>query len=331
MKRTSQCHTSLNRRDFLKLSMATYCTSILSGLSGCQVSEPLKIALQVWPGYSFLYLAREQGLLSPHIVELIQTENLAASSDALANGSVEAAALTLDEVIYLMDKGIGLQVILILDVSVGADSVLAKPNIKELSDLKGKRIGVESSNQGTIMLTKLLEASHISRDEVQLITINDNHLQAWNEQQLDAIISYDPVSILFAEKGLRRIWDSRHIPGLIVDVIAVRVEAIEKYSKALTSLVNAHFQAQLLWQNNPFDTVYFLAKILQIQPDKVKTAFMGIDLPDASFNRHYLSPPAQELNKTVLELSEIMIHNNLIKKKPNLDHLFSPDFIPGDL
>jgi len=323
--------TTLNRRDFLKLSMATYCTSILSGISGCQSSTPLKIACQIWPGYSFFYLARDQGLLPTNAIELIQTENLAASADALANGQVDGAALTIDEVIQLLDKGIALQIILVLDASAGADSLLVKPEIKKLSDLKGKRIGVESSNLGTIMLTKLLEASHLSHDDIISIPMNYDHLQAWNDQQLDGVISYDPVSILFAKKGLKRLWDSRGIPGLIVDVLAVRVEALEKQTKSLTHLVNAHFQAQLLWQKNPIDTTYLLAKILQIPPEEIKSAFMGIDLPDASFNRHYLSPPTKELKQSILDLSEIMIKNNLIKKTPNVDHLFTPDFIPGDL
>jgi len=321
----------LSRRDFLHISAATLLTTVFGGLVGCGPTKPLKIAAQVWPGYSFLFLARDQGFISEKAIELIVTENLGVSSSALAKGEVDGAALTLDEVVHLLDQGVSLQVVLILDSSAGADAVMVKPEIKKLASLKGKSIGVESSTLGAIMLSKLLDASHLKTDDINIVTIGFDHLKSWGDQKLDAIITYDPIANLLEQKGLVRIWDSRDIPGLIVDVLAFRSEAVEKHSSALVEIVAGHFKAQILWQKNLIDTAYLLAKTLQTTSDQIKNIFMGLDLPDARFNRHILTPPTSELQKTVAEIAQIMVNAKLIRQIPSIDNLFTADFLPGDL
>lgn len=330
-KNPNICVSAFNRRDFLQIGVKTLLATAFGGLGGCGAGKPLKIAAQIWPGYSFLYLAREQGLISGDSMELIKTANLGASASALVKGQVDGAALTLVEVVSILDQGLPLRVVLVLDSSSGADAVLVKPGIKKLADMKGKYIGVESSALGAVMLAKLLEASGLTRDDINIIAMDFDHLKVWGSGKLDAIITYDPIANLLEQKGLVRIWDSRKIPGTIIDVLAVRSEAIDGYSLALTEIVAGHFKALAMWQKNPIDTAYLLGKTLQINVDEVTSTFKDLDLPDASFNRHYLSPPASELKKTITDLIQIMIHDKLIRQPPDFDNLFTADFLPGDL
>lgn len=323
--------SALSRRDFLQISAGALLTTAFAGLAGCSPTKPLKIAAQMWPGYSFLFLAREQGLIPEKTIDLISTENLGVSASMLAQGKVDGAALTLDEVVYLLDQGVSLRVVLILDSSAGADAVMVKPDIKKLADLKSRSIGVESSSLGKIMLSKLLDAGSLKTDDINVVSMDFDHLKTWDNGKLDAIITYDPIVNLLEQKGLVRIWDSRKIPGVIVDVLAVRSEVAEQYSSAVTEIVAGHFNAQSLWQKNPIDTAYLLAKILQISMDKVNDLFMGLDLPDASFNRHLLTLPANELKRTTADICQIMVNAKLIRQVPNIDNLFTAAFLPGDL
>jgi len=319
------------RRNFLKISAGILLASAFGGIPGCIPGKPLKIAAQVWPGYTFLYLGLAQGFISNTCLKLIKTEHLGESASALAKGEVDGAALTLDEVVHLLDQGLSLKVVLVLDISAGADVVMVAPAIKKPADLQGKRIGVESSSLGAIMLSKLLEANHLTHDLVQIVPMGFDHIKAWDDNKLDAVITYEPNANILEQKGLRRIWDSRNISGAIVDVLAVRSDVTHRHSSALTEIVTGHFKALGLWQNNPIDTMYLLGKILRIDPEDVKAAFMGLDLPDASFNRHYLTPPAGELTTAAAEIARIMAHDKLIRQIPAFDNLFIADFIPGNL
>lgn len=88
-------------------------------LPGCGQSAPLKVAAHVWPGYELMFLAKEQGWLDPERVELVSTPFASSSLEALISGQVDAAALTLDEVLSARDRGLPLTVVLVFNVSAG--------------------------------------------------------------------------------------------------------------------------------------------------------------------------------------------------------------------
>ena len=98
------------------------------GLAGCHQPEPvLRVASIVFPGYEFMFLARELGLLPAAEVRLMEMRSSTDVISAIGSGRLEAAALTLDEMLTARANGADLRVILVFDISQGADVVLAKP------------------------------------------------------------------------------------------------------------------------------------------------------------------------------------------------------------
>lgn len=317
----------MDRRGFLLLTGGTVAAGLFGSLGGCGSDLPLKIAAQAaWPGYAPLYLAQKQGWLSESDVTLIKTPSLGASSAMLANGEADAAAITLDEALHIIDQGVPLSVVAILDISAGGDAVLARPEITTLADLKGKKIGVENSSLGTIMLTKLLEAANMRRSDVEIVTIASDHMQSL--EQLDAIITYEPNPTLLKSRGYVRLFDSRSLPNMIVDLLAVRADREKNHAGALHNAVNAHFRALALWQQNPIDAAYLLAPILGTPPEDVKKSFYGLNLPDVSYNQHYLAAPAQELNQSAKDISGILLRAGQMKGTPDVSRLFTADYLP---
>ena len=92
---------------------------------------PLRVGSNVWPGYEFLYLAREKGLYDESI-RLVELASASDVMDALRAGDIEAGALTLDETITLASEGVDLVVVLVFDISAGADVLMTKPSITRL-------------------------------------------------------------------------------------------------------------------------------------------------------------------------------------------------------
>lgn len=111
-------------------------------LPGCGQSAPLKVAAHVWPGYELMFLAKEQGWLDPERVELVSTPFASSSLEALISGQVDAAAVTLDEVLSARDRGLPLTVVLVFNVSAGSlmlDKALLFVSAAELSMLMHSR------------------------------------------------------------------------------------------------------------------------------------------------------------------------------------------------
>ncbi len=317
------------RRDFLRLAASSLAATAMAELIGCASEQPLKTALLTgWPGYALMFLARKQGLLSEQEFTLFSTANLGESSAMLLSGKVDAAGITLDEVLHCIDQGVPLTVLAVLDVSAGGDAVLVRPEIKILADLQGKSIGVEVSNLGAIMLAKLLEVAKLKREDVNIVPMDNDHLKSLEQNHLDAIITYEPVPTQLEKMGYTRLFDTRSLPNLIVDILAVRQDREKQHIQALKMLINAHFQALKLWQTNPADTAYLLAEVMAIPAEDVNNSFYGINLPDISYNTHYLSAPADELKQSVSDIASIMQREGLIKHPIENGLRFNADYLP---
>ncbi len=321
---------ALTRRDFLRVNTIAIASAALGGLTACGSSQPLRIASEKWCGYQFMFLAQQEGWLPKSGLELRETGFASDSVVALKQGQVDGAALTLNEVLLLRDQGMPLSVVTVFDFSAGADVVLVKPAISRLADLKGQRIGVEATSLGVVMLSKVLEAAGLHRGDVTVINMDEDHLAAWDSANMDAVLTYEPALSRLQKQGLVNIYDSRKLPLVIVDVLAVRPEAAERHAEALRALIAGHFRALTQWRNNPIDTAYRLAARLGVKADEVKGVFKGLDLPDAAYNRKYLTAPAAEMTQSTQAIARILIQEGLLKRPLNLDKLFLADYLPWD-
>jgi len=91
----------------------------LSACSDNTPEKPIRIGTNVWPGYEPLYLARDIGLYDKAKVQLVEYPSASGVIRALKSRSIEAAALTLDEVLVLLQHKIPVRVVLVMDISVG--------------------------------------------------------------------------------------------------------------------------------------------------------------------------------------------------------------------
>ncbi len=304
---------------------------VLPFLPGCFHTErTLTIASHVWPGYEFMFLARDEQWLPQNGVILKETGSASDSIKALEEGTVAGAALTLDEVLRVRSRGIPLTVVLVFDVSAGADAVLARPGINEPADLVGKRIGYERSALGALMFHELLEAAHLQPEAVTRVPVNiDRHLHAWKEEQLDAVVTYEPEITKLENVGAHRIFDSYRMPGMILDVLAVKSDLIEIYAEGITHLVQAHFKGLHHLKTNRQDAIHRIAPRLGIPAQNVLEAYKGLELPDTRTNRVYLGKQTHKLPTAARTLSSLMLKANLLKQEDDLEGICTDKFIPA--
>lgn len=317
--------TSLPRRQLLRSLIAL---SLLPAVGGCKPTPPLTVASHVWPGYELMFLARSEGWLPGEALRLLETRSATDSIAALIEHRAEAAALTLDEVLRVRAEGIRLTVALVFDISAGADVVIAKPEIRQLADLKGKVIGAETSALGALILARLLTKAGLTKDDVSIVSIApDSHLDAWRNRRLDVLITYEPTASRLLAEGARRLLDSRQFPETIFDVLAVRSDVAHQHEAALRALISGHFRGIQRLRQNPQDTAYRLAGRLALPGDRALQAFRGLQLPSLSENRSLLAP-AGRLLAASRELNTLMLASGLLAKTDNLLDLVSDAYLP---
>ena len=145
--------------------------SVFFFVTSCSIKPepPLRIGINLWPGYEFLHVASVLDLYEENSINIVELSNATTVMQMLRNDQLEGAALTLDEALTLIDEGLDLKIILVTDISNGGDALLVKPEIETLQFLKDKSIAVENTAVGAIMLYSILKQANLKLSDIDVI------------------------------------------------------------------------------------------------------------------------------------------------------------------
>lgn len=306
---------------------------VLPWLAACgsRPVVPLRVAAHAWPGYELMFLARDQGWFLAEQVTLVPTGTSTESMALLAKGEVDAAALTLDEVLRMRSEGAALTVTLVFDESSGADVLMTRPDISSLQALAGKKVGAETTALGALMLHQILEAARLPASAISVVPVtSDGHLAAWKKEKLDALVTYEPVASQIEALGGRRLFDSRKLPGQILDVLAVRRDRIEAQATHLTAVAAGHFRSLRHLQINLQDAAFRMAGRMGVSGQDVMQAFRGLVIPGLAANRQLLESDGKLLD-SARRLSSVMAQAGLLPRDDTLVGLAASQYLPQDL
>ena len=203
--------------------------------------EPLRVAVGIWPGAESLLLARQRGLLPEDRFQLVELSWASAAYRAFDNGVVDAAVLSLDGVLRLLESGEALRVIYVMDVSEGADAVLAREGTTSVADLRGKRVGVDVRGSGMRLLSKTLASAAIELSDVDIVPLLDPEMeQTFLQGDLNAVVVSEPWMTKVLAKRARALADSNSISPPIYRVLVVTERALRERKTDLVTLVRAH-------------------------------------------------------------------------------------------
>ncbi len=193
-------------------------------------ASPLKIGYSDWPGWVAWDIGIQKGWFREAgvDVEFLWFEYVP-SMDAFAAGQLDAVAMTNGDALVTGSTGAKSVAILLNDYSNGNDMLVARPGIRNLGQLKGKRIGVEVGFVGHLLLLNALQSAGLKETDVTLVDIpTDQTPQALGGGQVDAIVAWQPNSgqALTALPGSRALFTSADAPGIIYDVLAVNPRSL---------------------------------------------------------------------------------------------------------
>jgi NitT/TauT family transport system substrate-binding protein len=292
-----------------------------------EAAQLLRIGTNSWLGYEPLYLAAEHEHWRTDLdVRLVEYPSATEVIRAFRNRTLEAAALTLDEVLTLREAGIPLKVVAVLDVSAGADVILAKPDITTFSDLKGRRVGVESSALGAFVLTRALALNQMGLADIEIVHLDvSTHLRAFETGAVDAVVTFEPVRTKLLNGGAREVFSSRQIPGEVVDVLVVHADTLAREHARFRELLAGWFRALDYLHHERAAAAAFIARRLKITPQEVIESYQELELPDAAQNRRLLS---EDLPKTLQRLQDTLVSTGLLRQVQDTGDLLEDRLLP---
>ena len=258
---------------------------LCAALPGCSdVSDPLRIGSNRWLGYAPLYLADDLQWLEPSGFRLLEYPNSSGVLRAFRNGLLDAAMLTLDETLRLRADGHDLEILLVTDISAGADVVYALPPIEQLGDLRGRTLGVEDTALGAFLLARLLDQASLKVRDVRVVSLPvQEHLGAMREGRIDAVITFASEGPQLLELGARPLLDSRAFPNEIIDVLVVDRQRVSPQARRrLHALWHESLSA---WELNHQYVDPVLLRRLGLSPAGMQSTHAGLLMGDRALNQ----------------------------------------------
>ncbi len=286
-------------------------------LSACTTNSApsMRLGTNIWPGYEPLYLAVDKGFISKSTVNLIEFSSATQVTQAYRNGAIDAATLTLDEVLLLADTpDQEPQIVFAMDFSNGGDAIVAKPKFKNLADLKGRRIGVEDTALGAYMLVRALDSVKLTTNDVQIVSMPwSEQAQAYENNLVDALVTFEPLSGTLVAAGASKLFDSSQIPGEVMDVLVVRKAYLEENPDVLLALLEGWFDALEYQRQDPEVAAQFMAQRQKISTQAFMDSLGGLQFAGVEENSKLYSNQAQELKAKIKNVEAVMLQHEFIR------------------
>lgn len=289
--------------------------------------QPLRIGTNIWLGYEPLYLARGLGHYDHSSIKLVEFISASEVIHALRSGSLEGAALTLDESLTIMQDGFDLKVILVMDFSHGGDVLMAKPEITSLAQLRGKKVAIEYTAVGALLLDAALKQAKLEAKDIIIVTCElDMHVACYAD--VDALVTFEPVRTQLIKMGARILFDSSQIPGRIVDVLVVQASILNTHANSLRQLLAGYFKARDYLEVHPQDAAKRMSPRQQLDPSEILAAYAGLRLPSLAQNHLLLNGDPAPLDKTAGQLTQLMLEKYVLSKSIKFNRLSQAQFLP---
>lgn len=251
----------------------------------------LSIMYSDWPPDMINVLAQKKGIFEKYglDVTLIEDQGLSDAAEIRKNEQIDIWAYTLLD--FLTDYATGVeteaQTFLIQDFSDGADGVITLPeyNIEDVSELKGKKVGVEKGTVGEFFLQILLDRKKLTIADLDLVDMSyDDIPEAVQNKSVVAGVTYEPDMGNAVNNGAVILVDTSQERGAIVDVFVAKTEALKNNPEAYTQYARAMLEAGDFLRNSPEEAAEILKDDMNMPAQEVIDTFKKLKIPDLRDN-----------------------------------------------
>lgn len=293
-----------------------------------EYQRPLTVAVDIWPGTESLVMACDEGNTKEQRINTVEMSWPTAVMGAFRKRVVDAAVVTLDEMIRLEADGARPRAVLVLGISNGGDAIMARAGLESMQSLRGRQVGVELRSAGEYLLGEALQSSGMSWKDVHVVPLNLAETEdAYDEKDLDAVVTADPWRLRLRDKGAKMLYDSEEMGLKFSRLLVVREDALQTYERELRFLVSAclaHHARMLLPHGEGMDASL---RREGFTPEQWQKSLARVHLPDAAENRRLMKPGTGGLEECATGMIQAMLQSGMLPREIKARGLFVPTFL----
>lgn len=286
--------THIRFRYLCQLLLSLLTISAGTGLLSCTEKPEqriYRIGVGPWIGFGPFYLAEEMGFFREAGVKVqtVVLTGLAERNSALKSGRLDGLAAPVDYFVLSASHHLEMNIVMAIDESIGGDGIVAREEIKQFRDLKGKRVAFQRGLPSEFFLRVMLDDNGMSLND--LVAMDMETIQAgaaFTTNKLDAAVLWEPWLTKTIEKGKGHLLAStKEHPNLIVDVLAFTNSTISHSPGDVQAILKGLLKAIEYWKQQPDQANARMAPHFQVDATKYSAILKGLQFCDLPRNQEY--------------------------------------------
>ncbi|WP_114389421.1 ABC transporter substrate-binding protein [Notoacmeibacter marinus] len=249
-----------------------------------------------WFGFAPVFVAQEEGYFESEdlVVKTSFDNDRANVLPAMSNGSIDCTMRTIGETMSRPRTADTTGTVIgTIDISVGADGVVAAGDVQSVEDLVGKTLAGEINHPGTTLVQHALSeiGKSIKDVNIQLIATDDS-AAVFEDESVSAVATWEPMmsSIVrsSSREGAHLLLTSADYEGLITDVIIVRTEDLEENPDKYAKFLRGIYRAIDLYKTDPDRFIEISAPFFDTPAAEMKASLEGVKYTSYEESQSYL-------------------------------------------
>lgn len=274
-----------SRRDFALLSanvgLATFATGALWNSRPAQAQEA-KAMLGHFPSANQQNFSKATGSMQKALGEKTKVEFISVSAGpqiltAMAADSMDACNMGSSAMIVGFAQGLPVSMVYMHKVVKDSECLVVRneAGIKELKDLKGKKVGCPFNTSVHFGLLAAMKTVGLTQADVTLINLRPDAISAaWQRKDIDAAYIWHPVLAGLQADGGTIIFQSGDLVAkgsLVFDGIVARDAFKKQHPDLLLAYLKEINRINAIYRDKPQEVVDVMAPFLQIPPATAMT------------------------------------------------------------
>lgn len=271
------------------------------------IGDPLTLGLYIWSGNTPLYIAKENGLfagrgLNPTIVSSEQNTQRILQ---WRNDEIDVLDVTLDTAIELNAQIPDTTIIMPLTKSNGSDALIVRNNITSLTDLRGKRIGLERGAVSQFLLTCILQSVGLSLRDVRIVDMKSSEAgAALIAGAIDGAVLWEPWLTKAQELSQTTVLASSVEFPFLYDVLIAKQSTIQRKQQEIEALKNVWLDALTVLEQKPLESIAHASSLLGVSDRELNETLKKIQF--------FQSFP-QNFSQIISKIQSILIKDGRVK------------------
>lgn len=309
---------TLHIRSKLALGAMTALLTLSSQASAQE--DTINCVFPFWFGFAPVFVAEKEGFFAEEGITVTTAfdNDRANVLPALETGAIDCTMRTIGEDMSrprtVDTAGV---VIGTIDISVGADGVVAGPEIETVADLIGKTFAGEINHPGTVLTQFAMNELGLSMGDVDMRLINtDDSVAVFEDPEIAAVATWEPMLSMIvngtSREGSKVLISSADYEGLITDVIIVRGDDLEANPEKYAGFLRGIYRAIDLYNADPDAFIALSASEFSVPDAEMKEALAGVKYTSYEETLEYMPAGGQgKLHEVFDAFNEINLQLDL--------------------